>query len=103
MYEKVKRNELPSRERKSEYRFESTPAWEAMKADIDSGLSPDDALKYTLTDEDKKKYRIQNRRTVQRFIQEYLESRGKKYAKYQVLCRRVGGVDIIIVELGATR
>jgi hypothetical protein len=103
MYEKVKRDELPKRERKSEYRFESTPAWEAMKVDIDNGLAPDEALKYTLTDEDKKKYRILNRRTVQRFIQEYLESKGKRYAKYQVLCRRIGGVDLIIVESGATR
>jgi len=32
-----------------------------------------------LTDEDKKRYKIKNRRTVARFIHKYLESQGLKY------------------------
>lgn len=43
-----------------------------MKASLDKGLKPTEALEVVLTPEDKKNYRISNRRTVARFIQKYL-------------------------------
>lgn len=97
----MKREQLPKSTHKVEYRFERTPSWVGMKAEIDNGIAPEDALAYTLTEEDKRKYRITSRRTVQRFIQDYLAAKGKKYAKYRVTCRRTAGVDIIVVDSGA--
>jgi hypothetical protein len=43
-----------------------------MKAYLDKGLKPNEALEIVLTEEDKAKLRISNRRTVARFIQKYL-------------------------------
>jgi len=43
-----------------------------MKACLDKGLKPNEALEIVLTDQDKAKLRISNRRTVARFIQKYL-------------------------------
>lgn len=50
-----------------------------MKAEIDKGLKPNEALVAVLTDEDKKKYQIKNRRTISRFVKKYLVSRKLKY------------------------
>ena len=79
MYKKVKESQIPKRRRASVSRFENTEEWRLMKADIDEGLKPREALQVILTDEDKKKYKIKNRRTVARFIQKYLDSKGLKY------------------------
>lgn len=43
-----------------------------MKADLDKGLKPNEALQVVLTDDDKKRYGINNRRSVVRFLQKYL-------------------------------
>jgi hypothetical protein len=79
VYKKIKANEVPKRARKSESRFEHTEEWRLMKTDIDRGLKPQEALQVVLTPEDKKKYRIKNRRTIARFIKKYLDSKGLKY------------------------
>ena len=79
MYTKVKESQVPKRRRIAVSRFETTEEWRLMKADIDKGLKPNEALKVILTDEDKKRYKIRNRRTVARFIQKYLDSKGLKY------------------------
>jgi hypothetical protein len=79
MYKKIKESQVPKRARKAESRFERTEEWRLMKADIDRGLKPQEASMVVLTPEDKKKFRIKNRRTIARFIQKYLDSNGMKY------------------------
>jgi len=72
MFRKIDASEAPKRPRKSTSRFERTGEWKQMKACLDKGLKPDEALEIVLTAEDKAKLRISNRRTVARFIQKYL-------------------------------
>lgn len=79
MYGKVKAADVPTRERKSESRFERTPEWKAMKADIDRGIKPNEALQITLTEEEKKRLGISNRRTIARFVQRYLAAKELPY------------------------
>lgn len=80
MYKKIKRDDVPKRGRKSGSRFENTPEWRAMRADIERGLKPQDALQVILTPDDKKRYKIKNRRTIARFVKSYLEKHGHKYS-----------------------
>jgi len=94
MYKKVNENQIPKRRRASVSRFESTEEWRLMKADIDKGLKPNEALQVTLTDADKELYKIKNRRTVARFIQKYLDSKGLKYGVKTF--RRDNGEYIIV-------
>jgi hypothetical protein len=96
MYKKIKANEIPKRERKSESRFEKTPEWLAMKADIDRGLKPKEALQVSLTDADKLKYRISNRRTIARFVKKYLVDNDLSHA---VKSFRRDDMDIIVVRV----
>ena len=95
MYKKVKENQVPKRERKSESRFEKTHEWSMMQADIDRGLKPMEALQVTLTDADKEKYRITNRRTIARFVQKYIAEKGLKYT---VKSFRRDDMDFIVVQ-----
>jgi hypothetical protein len=95
MYKKIKEAEIPKRERKSESRFEKTPEWLAMKADIDRGLKAKEALQVALTDADKLKYRISNRRTVARFVKKYLD---EKDLRYSVKSFRSDDMDFIVVR-----
>jgi predicted nucleotidyltransferase len=95
MYKKTKADQVPKRARKSESRFEHTEEWRLMKADIDRGLKPQEALQAVLTPEDKKKYKIKNRRTIARFIKKYLESKGLKYG---VKSFNKDGADYIVVQ-----
>ncbi len=75
MYGKIKAADVPTRGRKSESRFERSPDWKAMKADIDRGLKPNEALQIALTEEEKKQLGISNRRTIARFLQLYLAAK----------------------------
>ena len=95
MYKKVKENQIPKRRRTMVARFENTEEWRLMKADIDEGLKPNEALQVVLTPEDMKKYRIKNRRTVARFVQKYLDSKGLKYGVKTF--RRDSG-DFVVVQ-----
>ena len=79
MYKKTKESQIPKRERKTLSRFEVTPEWRMMKSDIDKGLKPQEALQVVLTESEMAKYRITNRRTIARFVQNYLTERGLKY------------------------
>lgn len=80
MFRKIKATEAPRRKRASVSRFEVTAEWKQMRAALDKGLTPNEALEVILTPEDKKKYDIKNRRTVTRFIKKYLRAHGLKYA-----------------------
>lgn len=95
MYTKTSLSKVPKRERKSESRFERTPEWQLMKVDIDKGLKPQTALQVQLTDADKLKYKIQNRRTIARFVKKYLDKAGLKYV---VKSFRRDDQDFIVVE-----
>lgn len=95
MYKKIKANQVPKRERKSESRFGKAEEWIAMRRDIDKGLKPQEALQVILTPEDKKKYKIKNRRTVARFVKKYLEENNLPYIVKSF--NRDGG-DFIVVQ-----
>lgn len=74
MFRKIKTDELPKRRRKVASLFEATPEWRLMKEALDAGLKPQEALEVVLTPADKKKYGLEHRRTVTRFIQKYVRS-----------------------------
>lgn len=79
-YKKVLAADVPKRSRKSTSRFEKTPEWRAMKADLIKGLKPREVLQISLTDEDKERCGISNRRTIVRFLQKYLTDHKLPYA-----------------------
>ena len=79
MFRKISASDVPKRPRKSTSRFERTDEWKLMRAALDKGLKPNEALEIVLTPGDKAKYRISNRRTVARFIQKYLSSHKLPY------------------------
>lgn len=79
-YSRVPIKDTAKRKRLSSARFELTEEWRLMRTDIDKGLKPNEALQVSLTEEDKNKYKIKNRRTVARFVKKYLASRKLPYA-----------------------
>lgn len=79
MYARIKASQVPTRGRKSESRFEKTADWKAMKADIDRGLKPQEALQVSLTQEEMVGYGITNRRTIARFVQKYVSAKEMPY------------------------
>ena len=94
MYERVKMAELPRRTRKQLHRFELTPEWASMKADLGRGLRKTEALKVSFTPEEMKKYKLANYRTVSRFIQKYVE---ENELGYKVRGFRRDGVSFVVV------
>jgi hypothetical protein len=68
-----------------------------MKADLDKGVKLNEALGITLTEADRAKYRIQNRRTIARFLQKYLKGRKLPYTLNSF---RQNGEDFFIIENG---
>src|SRR5207244_1496302 len=99
----VRKVKLPRRKRVGVSRFEKTEEWKLLKADLDAGLKPFEARQISLTEEDKKKYRIKNRRTCARFVQKYLAEHKLPYA-VKSFRAEIGNVimDIIRVEYPKT-
>ncbi len=102
VYKRVKADQVQKRSRKSESRFESTPEWKAMKADIDAGYPKAttkggvaEALVLSLTDEDKERIGIANRRTVARFVQKYIKDQS---LHYEVKSFRREDMDFVVVK-----
>ena len=93
-YAKVKATTLPKRERKSESKFEGTAEWRRLRAGIEAGFDPKEALQVTLTEADYERMGIQNRRTVARFVQKYLEKQGHDY---RVKSFSADSLDYIVV------
>ena len=80
MYKKMKAEEgVPKKYRPSVFRFESTPEWKLMRADIERGLKPGEVLQVLLTAEEKEQYNIKERRTVARFLKKFLDERNLPY------------------------
>jgi hypothetical protein len=95
VYAKVKVTDLPARTLKRESRFEGTEEWKQMRADIERGLKPKDALQIGFTKADMAAIGLSNRRAIQRFIQGYLAEHNHPYV---VSCVRNGDTDFIIVQ-----
>jgi hypothetical protein len=96
VFKKLKASEVPKRTRRRIPRFAKTEEWQSMKACFDAGLKPRDALQVILSAEDKKKYRIKNRRTVARFVRNYIAEHKLPYA-VQSFTR--DGSDFVIVKV----
>jgi hypothetical protein len=97
-YKKIKASEAPKRTttRKGTYRFEVTPEWRRMKADLDEGLKPEEALQILFSEQDQKKYSIRNRRTIARFIQQYLRTQKLPYAVRSFEYRDTGTFIVLV-------
>jgi|SRR5579872_1159165 len=95
-YKKITATDVTKRSRLSVSRFEKTEEWRLMRADIEKGLRADEALQVVLTDEEKKRYKIRNRRTVARFVRKYLEQRNLPYIVKSFHRDDTG--DILIVQ-----
>lgn len=95
-YQKIRASAFPKRPRKGVSRFESTPEWRMMKADIAKGLKPGEGLQVIFTDEDKAKYDIKSRRTIARFIKKYLVARDLPYTVTSFERRESGDFFILV-------
>jgi hypothetical protein len=95
-YKKITATDVTKRSRLSVSRFEKTEEWRLMRADIEKGLKADEALQVVLTDEEKKRYKIRNRRTVARFVRKYLEQRNLPYIVKSFHRDDMG--DVLIVQ-----
>jgi hypothetical protein len=106
MYKKVKRNQVPIRERKSESRFESAPEWKALKADLDRGLKKDESCILQFAPADWERLGLSGAapegrnvasgtKAVRRFIQKYLDEKGLQYTVRGI---HRDGFDYIIVD-----
>jgi hypothetical protein len=79
-YKKCKVSDLPKRKHRDQVpRFAKTPVWAAMKADLDAGLKPNEAVRTILDAEAKKKFRIKDKKTIMRFLKQYLADNGLKH------------------------
>jgi hypothetical protein len=78
-YKRLKPPDVPIGKRVKPSRFEKTPEWERLKADLDKGFHGG-AIQITLTQDEKRKYGIKARRTVNRVIQKYLTTHKLPYS-----------------------
>lgn len=95
-YKKINVAKAPKRKRKAVFRFELTPDWKMMKADIDKGLKPEEALQVIFTEADKEKYNIRNRRSIARFIQKYIRAQELPYTVKSFERRETGDFIILV-------
>ena len=100
-YTKITATNLLKRSRKAVSRFEKTGDWRLMRADIERGLKANEALQLVMTDEDKLKYKIRNRRTVARFVRKYLKERKLPYVVKSFHRDDMG--DVLIVQSAPRR
>lgn len=97
-YQKIKVADAPKRRRLVVSRFEKTQEWRLMKRDLDKGLKPGEALEIILTDDDRKKYGLQHRRTVARFLRKYIRSHNMPY-KLTSFSRETGDYFLVMQAL----
>ena len=95
-YKKIHVSDVPRRPRQAVSRFENTPEWKAMKADLEKGLVHNEALQIVLGEADKAKYGLKNRRTIARFIVKYLSDRELPYTLKSF--HREGEGDFFIIH-----
>ena len=102
-YSKIKVVDAPKRPRKSVSRFEATDDWHRMKADMDKGLKPGEALQVVFSEQDKEEYNITSRRTIARFIKKYISTRDLPYAVKSFERREAGDFYILVEHVPARR
>jgi hypothetical protein len=95
MYKKISETKLPRVTRNRAFRFESTQEWRLLWADVQKGIPEGKALQISLTDDDKLKYRVKNRKTVWRFVKMKIEEAG---LPYDVTSYRAEDMDHIVVR-----
>ena len=78
-FRKVSAKSAPKRSRVSSSKFEKTNDWMLMQVALQKGFKFGEALELVLTDADKQRCGIRNRRTVARFIKKYLETNNLPY------------------------
>lgn len=101
MFRKITVSDAPKRSRKVVSRFERTEEWKLMKAALDKGLKPQEALEVVLTDEDKDRYDLHHRRTVARFIKGYLRDHQLPY-KVKSFERETGTYFLVLYDRPVT-
>jgi len=69
-----------------------------MKADLDRGLQPNEALQVVFSEKDKEKYNIHNRRAIARFIQKYLADHKLPYTVKSFERRETGDFYILVEQ-----
>lgn len=79
MIRKIKAHQAPKKQRTPVYKFELTEEWRVLKTAIDNGIKPGEAWEIVLTDADKEKYKIKNRRTVARYVRLYIQDKKLPY------------------------
>jgi hypothetical protein len=94
-YKKISLADAPKIHRNRPSRFESTQEWKMMRSDLEKGLKPKEALQITVTDQDKAKYGIQNRRSIARFLQKYLDA---NKLPYQLKSFHRDGMDFFLIQ-----
>ena len=94
-YKKLRLDDAAKMTRNKRPRFESTEEWRLLKADLDKGLKPHEACQVMLTPDDKQKYRITNRRTVARFLQDYL---AEHRLPYELRSFQRNGNDFFVIQ-----
>lgn len=95
MYTKVRLEMTAKRRRRSVSQFEKTQEWQMMRADLEKGVAPGEALQVMLTEEDKQKYGIRTRISVARFLKKYMAAHKLPY-KVRSFRRDEG--DYVIVQ-----
>jgi len=96
-YKRIKASEAPKRPRKGVSRFESTAEWRMMRADLDKGLKPGEALQVIIGPADKDRYKIHNRRSIARHIQKYVLAHKLPYS-VKSFERRATGEFFFLVQ-----
>jgi hypothetical protein len=80
MIRKIKADDAPKMSRNKPARFENTPEWRDLKTTLDKrSLKPNEGRQIEFAEEDQKRYRITNRRTIARFIRTYLKDNNIPY------------------------
>lgn len=95
MYSKIKVSDMQKLSRKAVSRFERTEEWRLMEADLKAGLKPLEVAQVLLSAEDKKRYKITNRRTVARFVKKYVQENKLRFHRVKSFTH--DGADIVAV------
>jgi len=80
-------------------RFEKTKEWAELRAALDQGLKPAEAVAVIFTERDMLRYRITNRRTVTRYVKQYLEAHKLPY-HLKSWDLRSGGFNVVVDSPG---
>jgi hypothetical protein len=79
-YQKLKAGEAPRRKRRSVSRMEALPQWKLMRDDLEKHkMTPNEVRQITVTPDDRRKHRIQSRRTMVRAVANFIAEHNLPY------------------------